>query len=215
MTVATQPTRYIVIIGGGIIGSSIAYYLSRSATRAAAKITLVEASAAPAPAASGKAGGFLALDWHGAATASLAELSFKLHRQLADQDGGHEKWGFRQVETWQVNVDSNLKDEPSIKSKPAISWLDNDIVRSTSNMGGGGTTAQVHPGQLTQHLVDESRKAGVEVLFNSRASSLRFLNDRNVNGIEVKDTKSGETKMLDVDDLVIAAGLVFPRKILS
>ncbi|KAJ1036143.1 hypothetical protein NDA18_000009 [Ustilago nuda] len=222
MTVATQPTRSIVIIGGGIIGSSIAYYLSRSATRAAAKITLVEASAAPAPAASGKAGGFLALDWHGAATASLAELSFKLHRQLADQDGGHEKWGFRQVETWQVNVDSNLKDEPSIKSKPAISWLDNDIVRSTSNMGGGGTTAQVHPGQLTQHLVDESRKAGVEVLFNSLASSLRFLNDRNVNGIQVKDTKSGETKMLDVDDLVIAAGpwtgslitQLFPRSLL-
>lgn len=206
MTGAAQPTRSIVVIGGGIVGSSIAYYLSKSAARAAARITLVEASAAPAPAASGKAGGFLALDWHGAATASLAELSFNLHRQLADQDGGHEKWGYRQVETWQVNVDSNLKHKPSKKSKSAISWLDNDVVRSTSNMGGGGTTAQVHPGQLTHHLVDESRKVGVDVLFNSRATSLRFEDVRKVTGVQVKDTKSGETRMLNVDDLVIAAG---------
>ncbi len=149
-----------------------AYYLSRAAANAT-RITLIEASAALAPAASGKAGGFLALDWHGAATASLAELSYKLHRQLADQDGGHQKWGYREVETWQVNVDSNLKDKPK-KAKSAIDWLDSDIVRSTSNMGGGGTTAQVHPGQLTQHLVDESRKAGVEVLLNSRATGLQF-----------------------------------------
>lgn len=205
MTAASPPSRSIVVIGGGIIGSSIAYYLSLAA-RTATKITLLETSSAPAPGASGKAGGFLALDWHGAATASLAELSFKLHRELADKDGGKEKWGYREVETWQVNVDSNLKDKSSKKGKSAIEWLDNDIVKSTSNMGGGGTTAQVHPGQLTQHLVEESRKAGVEVLFNSRATSLHFRDDRRVNAVEVKDTQSGQTRSIQVDDLVIAAG---------
>ncbi|CDU25378.1 uncharacterized protein SPSC_05212 [Sporisorium scitamineum] len=209
MTAASQSTRNIVVVGGGIVGSSIAYYLSRAvantASRAATKITLIEASSAPAPAASGKAGGFLALDWHGAATASLAELSYKLHRQLADQDGGYEKWGYREVETWQVNVDSNLKGKPK-KSDSAISWLDHDIVRSTSNMGGGGTTAQVHPGQLTQHLVDESVKTGVQVLFNSRATSLHFKNDKSVDKLEIKDNKSGDIKTIEVDDLVIAAG---------
>ncbi|KAJ9478529.1 putative oxidoreductase TDA3 [Pseudozyma hubeiensis] len=225
MAATTQSSRSIVVVGGGIVGSSIAYYLSkavaRSATGGATKITLIEASSAPAPGASGKAGGFLALDWHGAATASLAELSFKLHRALADQDGGQAKWGYREVETWQVNVDSNLKGKPK-KSDCAISWLDQDIVRSTSNMGGGGTTAQVHPGQLTQHLVDESRRAGVEVLFNSQATTLRFDNGKKVEKLEVKDTKSGDTKTIDVDDLVIAAGpwtgslvtKLFPRNLL-
>ncbi|EST07106.1 FAD dependent oxidoreductase [Kalmanozyma brasiliensis GHG001] len=220
MTAATQPTRNVVIVGGGIVGSSIAYYLSRAAANAT-KITLIEASAAPAPAASGKAGGFLALDWHGAATASLAELSYKLHRQLADQDGGHQKWGYREVETWQVNVDSSLKDKPK-KAKSAISWLDNDIVKSTSNMGGGGTTAQVHPGQLTQHLVDESRKAGVQVLFNSKATGLQFKDGQKVDKVEIRDSNSGETKSIEVDDLVIAAGpwtgslitRLFPRNLL-
>lgn len=210
MTSISQPTRSIVVVGGGIIGSSIAYYLSRaaanSAARAATKITLIEASATPAPGASGKAGGFLALDWHGAATASLAELSFRLHRELADKDGGREKWGYREVETWQVNVDSNLKDKTSKKNKSALSWLDNDIVRSTSNMGGSGSTAQVHPRLLTEHLVDESRKAGVEVLFNTRATSLRFKDERKIEALDIKDTKSGETRTIQVDDLVIAAG---------
>lgn len=210
MTAASQPSRSIVIIGGGIVGSSIAYYLSRAAastaSRAATKITLVEASSAPAPGASGKAGGFLALDWHGAATASLAELSYKLHRELAQQDGGHEKWGYREVETWQINVDSNLKERPSKSSGSAISWLDNEIVRSASNMGGGGSTAQVHPGQLTQHLVEESRKAGVSVLLNTRAIGLHLNNDRKVDQVELQNTQSGETRTLEVDDLVIAAG---------
>ena len=209
MAATIQPTRNVVIVGGGIVGASIAYYLSRSAassaTRAATKITLIEASSAPAPGASGKAGGFLALDWHGAATASLAELSYKLHRQLADQDGGQDKWGYREVETWQVNIDSSLKNKPK-KSKSAISWLDQDIVKSTANMGGGGTTAQVHPGQLTQHLVDESLKAGVQVLFNAQATGLSFKNGNKVDKLEVKDVKSGDSKTIDVDDLVIAAG---------
>ncbi|KAI3477574.1 hypothetical protein L1887_60614 [Cichorium endivia] len=65
MTTASRPAQSIVVIGGGIIGSSIAYYLSRAAAsagaRAVTRITLIEASSAPAPAASGKAGGFLAL----------------------------------------------------------------------------------------------------------------------------------------------------------
>ena len=89
-------TQHIVIVGGGIIGSSIAYFLSRQAT--CPKVTLLESSKAVAPGASGKAGGFLALDWHGTSTASLAALSFKLHRKLAKEHNGAERWGYREVE---------------------------------------------------------------------------------------------------------------------
>lgn len=88
--------RHIVIVGGGIIGSSIAYFLSRAKNCPA--VTLLESSKAVAPGASGKAGGFLALDWHGTSTASLAALSYELHRKLAKEHNGAERWGYRQVD---------------------------------------------------------------------------------------------------------------------
>lgn len=96
----TAPARHISIVGGGIIGVSSLYYLSRVLSRlpAGSTLDLFEAGQDVAPAASGKSGGFLALDWHGAATADLAELSYRLHRELADEFGGREKWGYREVD---------------------------------------------------------------------------------------------------------------------
>ena len=48
----------VLICGGGVIGASIAYFLSCRG----AKVTVIERTGL-ACAASGKSGGFLALDW--------------------------------------------------------------------------------------------------------------------------------------------------------
>ncbi len=65
----------VLIVGGGVIGTSIAYHL---AVRGAA-VTVLERSAV-ACAASGKSGGFLALDWcDGTPLMALARRSFALH----------------------------------------------------------------------------------------------------------------------------------------
>jgi glycine/D-amino acid oxidase-like deaminating enzyme len=53
------PPYRVVICGGGIIGAATAYYLAQQGVGA----TVVEREAVAA-AASGKAGGFLALDWN-------------------------------------------------------------------------------------------------------------------------------------------------------
>ena len=83
----------VVICGGGVIGASIAYYLSQRNFDA----VVVERTGV-ANAASGKSGGFLALDWcDGSVLAPLARRSFALHGSLAasmDRD-----WGYRRVET--------------------------------------------------------------------------------------------------------------------
>ena len=84
----------VLVLGGGVIGASAAY---RLAVRGA-EVTVVERSAV-ACAASGKSGGFLALDWcDGTPLMQLARRSFALHAELADDLGGD--WGYRRMTTY-------------------------------------------------------------------------------------------------------------------
>jgi glycine/D-amino acid oxidase-like deaminating enzyme len=94
---AGSETRHIVIIGGGIIGCTTAYYLAThpSYARNNTKITLVEASRhGPAQGASGKAGGLVA-KW--AYPRELVDVSFAEHVRLAEAHGGAARWGWRFV----------------------------------------------------------------------------------------------------------------------
>src|SRR6201984_2079789 len=84
----------VLICGGGVIGASIAYFLSsRGVHPASTKRTGL------AGAASGKSGGFLALDWcDGTPLEPLARRSFALHARLAEEIGGD--WGYRRLNTY-------------------------------------------------------------------------------------------------------------------
>ncbi|OAX40401.1 FAD dependent oxidoreductase [Rhizopogon vinicolor AM-OR11-026] len=92
-----QAQRNIVIIGGGIIGCSTAYYLSRhpSYSLSTTNIIVLEASAnGVAQGASGKAGGLIA-KW--AYPRELVDISFPEHVKLAEEHNGTERWGWRFV----------------------------------------------------------------------------------------------------------------------
>lgn len=87
--------HHTVIIGAGIIGCATAYYLSRNQTLNSPKtIHLVESSPELFASASGKSGGFLAGDWFESASSSLGKLSFRLHKELADEYDGFGNWGY-------------------------------------------------------------------------------------------------------------------------
>lgn len=88
----------VVIIGGGIVGVCTAYYLSKEDN---VDVTIVE-NAEIAGAASGKAGGFLAKDWHASATESLGYLSYDLHKRLAEELDGRTRWHYRALQTSNV-----------------------------------------------------------------------------------------------------------------
>lgn len=110
---AQAQQRDIVIIGGGIIGCTTAYYLSRNPlySSESTRITVLEASAnGVAQGASGKAGGLVA-KW--AYPAELVDISFPEHVRLAKEHNGIDKWGFRFVEcgTWE-GVGEDLKRDP-------------------------------------------------------------------------------------------------------
>ena len=106
-----------VILGTGIIGLSTAYYLSQlaesdsdttptannSSGREKHEIHLVEPAPELFASASGKAAGFLAKDWFAPPVAPLGEFSFGLHRKLAEEHGGRERWGWSESVSYSLD----------------------------------------------------------------------------------------------------------------
>lgn len=137
----------IVVCGAGAIGSSVAYYL----TKRGLAPTLVE-RAEPGAAASGKSGGFLALDWNdGNPLGELARASFVLHREIADELGAATV-GYRPMETLSVAARAEGSVE-RYRRHPSPDWLDgNAVVHDV--IGDPETTAQIEPARFTRALVD-------------------------------------------------------------
>ena len=111
-----------VILGAGIIGVSTAYYLSQSVP--GSSVHLIDTSPELFASASGKAGGFLAADWFGPASAPLGLLSFKLHKQLADEYDGAGKWGYaRSTGASFAESEDTVSDDDDENSKEG-EWLE-------------------------------------------------------------------------------------------
>ena len=108
-------------------------------------------------AASGKSGGFLALDWcDGSPLGPLARTSFALHARLARELGTD--YGYRRVDTFMVAARERGA-VPGGHRVPAPGWLDGAGV-VTATLGSIETTAQVHPARFTQALLDAARARG-------------------------------------------------------
>src|SRR5437588_394559 len=91
-----SPPRHVLVCGAGVVGASIAYFLARRGVA----VTVVERSGV-ACAASGKSGGFLALDWcDGSPLGPLARASFALHAQLAKELGTD--YGYRRMDPFMM-----------------------------------------------------------------------------------------------------------------
>ncbi|XP_051140758.1 putative oxidoreductase TDA3 [Andrographis paniculata] len=153
---AGTTSKRVVVCGGGIIGVCTAYFLSKRG----AAVTLVEKSSI-ACGASGKAGGFLALDWcDDGPVSSLARASFNLHRTLARELNGAESYGYRTVNTLSLSItetasspSSSSSAQSNRKSGSTVpSWVDG-AAKNPREIGTTATTAQVHPQLFTQTLL--------------------------------------------------------------
>lgn len=181
-----QPKR-VVVCGGGVIGVCTAYFLAKNG----AAVTLVEKSSV-ACAASGKAGGFLALDWcDGGPVSSLARASFNLHRSLAQELNGPQSYGYRPLTTLSLSI-TESESAPS-NSKPSGSnsilpnWVDGPV-RSPRTIGTRETTAQVHPQLFTRTLISKAiENYGVEVVIGKLES------------VEVEETQESRVRSVVLD----------------
>lgn len=188
-----HPKR-VVVCGGGVIGVCTAYFLAKSG----AAVTLVEKSNV-ACAASGKAGGFLALDWcDSGPLSSLARASFNLHRSLAQELDGPNSYGYRSLTTLSLTVTESQSSKPSGNSA-SPSWVDGPG-RSPRTIGTTETTAQVHPQLFTRTLISKAAEDyGVDVVIG-KLEHLGVDNGR-VNSVVLEGGR-----VIDSDAVVLALG---------
>jgi glycine/D-amino acid oxidase-like deaminating enzyme len=178
----------VLILGGGVIGVSIAYHL---AARGAA-VSVIERSAI-ACAASGKSGGFLALDWcDGTPLMHLARRSFALHAELAEGRAG--EWGYRRMTTYGGIVGRR---STSASRGPVPGWVSTNV-SVNGQLGSMGTTAQVQPAAFTAGMMRAAEERGAELRLGSVTGLLRRGGD--VVGVDL----DGEA--IEGDAVVIAMG---------
>ena len=184
----SSPTR-IVICGAGAIGAAIAYFTSRRGARS----TVIERHAV-AGSASGKSGGFLALDWCGGSPLDqLARRSFKLHAELSAELG--DRWGYRRLTTYGgYAVES---DTP--RGAARRPWL-TDAVTITSRLGSPETTALVEPRAFTTGLMQAAQAHGAVLRHGTVVDLVRSASGA-VRGVALA---SGE--IVEADAVVIAMG---------
>ncbi len=136
----------MVVCGAGVMGAAVAYFLARRGVA----VTVVERLGV-ACAASGKSGGFLALDWcDGSPLGPLARASFTLHAELARQIGID--YGYRRMDTFMMAA----RERGSVTGSHRVAapgWIDGTGV-VTAALGSTETTAQVHPARFTAALIE-------------------------------------------------------------
>jgi glycine/D-amino acid oxidase-like deaminating enzyme len=156
------------VIGAGVIGAACAFFLTQKGLRP----VVLEASTAPAPASSGKAGGFLARDWcDGGAMQDLARCSFALHMQLMTGclgSGDVSGLGYRRCAAVSLHLGRGSRrfecDVPA--------WVDASRADSASLAAPADAALQVHPRLLTMHLLAQAEAAGAQVVCGSALSQV-------------------------------------------
>src|SRR5437763_4187501 len=180
----------IVICGGGVIGASIAYFLSRRDVK-----PIVVERAGIACAASGKSGGFLARHWcDGTPLQQLARHSFDLHAELAEH--GSEDWGYRRVTTYGGGGAATAHTRGGTTPNP-INWVSSHL-EVGQQLGSTRDTAQVHPALFTAAMMRAAEAHGGELRLGTVTGMRQAA--RRVTGIEV------DGAVIDADAVIIAMG---------
>ncbi|KAI9822231.1 MAG: hypothetical protein M1832_003054 [Thelocarpon impressellum] len=229
---ASHPEKKnIVIVGGGIIGCSTAYFLTRhpSYDPSRHKITLLEATKI-AGGSSGKAGGLLAL-W--AFPDCIVPLSYRLHAELAAEHGGKDRWGYRKVHSGQLSAKARYqpheKDIAKVKGDsislqkqgpealrrlraagvPAdLDWFTPESVLAYEEMGDPSTTAQVHPYLFTTSMAALAEEKGVDIRIGTAVTSINSdpHSANSVGSVTYKDKTTSEEHTVLASTVILSAG---------
>ncbi|TCD66109.1 hypothetical protein EIP91_001761 [Steccherinum ochraceum] len=232
---STAEVQNVIIIGAGIIGCTIAYYLTEDPAYKDSniKITIIEASAKGcSQGASGKSGGLVA-KW--AYPKNLVNVSFPEHVRLAEKHNGAERWGWRFVGcgNWEgrgedVGPDAEKQMEPerrrslektvglgddwkkrsrADKGLPDdLDWVNEELTDSYSQMAPKGHTAQVQPYLFTRNMLELAKEQGAQFVPGKVTSINIDSNAKSVTGVTYTDIKTGQQETISATHVVLAAG---------
>jgi glycine/D-amino acid oxidase-like deaminating enzyme len=234
-----------VIIGGGIIGMSIAYYLSED-HHEPSSIHIVDISPELFTSASGYAAGFLARDWFSSDVEELGALSFSLHQRLSRDHNGGNDWGYApskalsltikdgsgidtgaRGEDWLLSGTSRAEvsvgnDIVSVDGSPT--WLTNPKGGSLRVISSDNGCAQVDPLRLCKFLARACQARGIQLHYPAQVDSLIQDEEGRIVGVRLaSNTDNGRPGEISCKNIVVASGAwtpsvfkkLFPRSTVS
>jgi glycine/D-amino acid oxidase-like deaminating enzyme len=200
--------KNIVVVGGGIQGTSVAYHLAERTKPSDVSITLLEAKV-PAAAASGKGGGFMARSWgNGDATEQLHHVAFDMYETMALKLGCT---SYRKLPVLSVTpgLDGLRQAQKDKKVRDFIpGWLDGTVGR-VSALGKGDDTAQITPAEFVDKMLEKHRKRIKLVLGTCQGVVTDQGSEperRKVTAIRYTDKTTGEDSILPCDAVIVSAG---------
>jgi glycine/D-amino acid oxidase-like deaminating enzyme len=186
---------HVVICGGGVIGTAMAYELSKRSV----DVTLLERWRVGGS-ASGKSGGFLARDWcDGSPVAELAHRSFDLHQVWAEEL--ENPYGYRRIDTYGAVLAQHQRQLRSQRSDVAgAEWL-SPTVANRQRIGDATSTAQLDPAAFTNALMDGAIAKGARLEIATVAGLSRSSDGAAVTGVTLADGRN-----IAADAVVLALG---------
>jgi glycine/D-amino acid oxidase-like deaminating enzyme len=204
-SMSTSLPKKVVVVGGGIQGTSVAYHISKASPTT--QVQILEAKA-PASAASGKGGGFMARSWgDGGPTQDLHHVAFDMYEDLANELGCS---SYRKLPVLSVRPGSNNQGVNQARKDRSVgplmpNWLDGNT-GGISAMGYGDDTAQVTPKEFVDKMIE---KSGIEVVLGECCGMLNEQSDDGkgkVTGVKYLPRGGSEELVLETDTVVVSAG---------
>lgn len=181
----------VAICGAGVIGACTAYFLARRGV----DVTVID-RAGVASSASGKAGGFLALDWcAGSPLDALARRSFALHAQFSGEIAAD--WGYRRMTAYSGFVApprDRRRHRPSGRG-----WLSDGVIIAGA-IGTAETTGIVQPRAFTAAMMRAAQQHGAVLRDGEVTGLARGKTESTIAGVTVG------TETIAADAIVIAMG---------
>ncbi|OCK91102.1 FAD dependent oxidoreductase [Cenococcum geophilum 1.58] len=221
------PPESTVILGAGVIGLSTAYYLALTLNEATALspvlvrhvVVVVEPSNDICPGASGQATGGLGDFGFGPETTPLGSLSYLLHKNLASEFGGKDKYGFNDLNIYRVSP-KNFTGTPSPPHSwgpaPPVAknvsdlpnWIEHSKDWTAQLLADDLHSSHLDPRRFCQFLRERCEKLGVKFLLNSTVTSLERDDIRQGFASVTIRTKESEPSdhVIPCNSIVIAAG---------